>query len=74
MKEYITNKTSMKYNKVSRHKISQPRLKEDLITYEVGVEKDCNEEEKLVFRAEFEDTEFEIYAEQIEIKEKMINK
>ena len=66
------------FEKVSQYKLFQQltAISRDLITYEVGIEVDCYDEEKLVFRAEFsgEDTEIEIYAEQIEIKEKMIDK
>jgi hypothetical protein len=69
---YHDREFHLHFKKVSQHKISQPRLKEDLITYEIGVEKDYNNEKKLIFRAEFEDTEIEIYTEQIEIKEKII--
>ena len=66
------------FEKVSQYKIFQqlPDMFRDLITYEIGIEEDCKGEEKLVFRAEFsgENTEIEIYTEQIEIKEKMINR
>jgi hypothetical protein len=60
---------------VSQYKIFQ-QICLDLITYEIGIEKDFMEEEKIIFRAMFagEEAEIEIYAEQIEIKEKMINK
>ena len=65
------------FHNVSQYKISQQMFDKDLITYEIGIEKDCNnydKEEKLVFRAEFagEETEIEIYSEEINIVEEII--
>ena len=46
----------------------------DLITYEVGTEKDTLENEKIVFRAKFpfEEGKLEIYSEKIEIEENVL--
>ena len=49
-------------------------LYKDLITYEVGMEKDTFGNEKMVFRAKFPSDEgmIEVFSENLEIKEKII--
>lgn len=58
---------------VSQYKISQQisDINRDLITYEIGIEQDDNEENKFVFRAMFsgEKSEVEVYSEKINISE-----
>ncbi len=51
-------------------------LYKDLITYEVGIEKDCFENEKTVFRAQFpfENGIIEVFSENIEITENLVLK
>ncbi|MFD2562915.1 hypothetical protein [Aquimarina rubra] len=48
----------------------------DLITYEVGIEKDALENDKLVFRAQFpfENGIIEVFSENIEIEENFIQR
>jgi len=65
------------FHSVSQYKLFQQMLDpcRDLISYEIGIEKDYYEKEKFVFRAEFsgEEAEIEIYSEEINIVEKIIN-
>ena len=58
---------------VSQYKIFQSACL-DLITYEIGIEPDFTEEEKMVFRAMFaeEEAEIELYSTQIDINENLI--
>ena len=64
------------FQEVSQYKVSQQLsdMYRDLITYEIGIEKDHNDEEKLIFRAMFsgEETEIEIYSQKVEIEEKIL--
>ena len=69
----LTREFKFSFQGVSRFRISQqmPDMYRDLITYEIGIEPDCNEAEQMVFRAIFagDDNGIEIYSEQIDINE-----
>lgn len=64
------------FQNVSQYKISQQAsdMSSDLITYEVGLGQDADENEKIVFRAMFsgENVLVEIYFDQMSIEEKMV--
>ena len=69
----------IKFNKASQVSICQANfgdIYKDLITYEVGIEKDCFENEQLVFRAKFpfEKGIIEVFADEIEINENLLQK
>ncbi|WP_378174104.1 hypothetical protein [Aquimarina sp. SS2-1] len=69
----------LRFANVSQWRINQVNfgdLYKDLITYEVGIEKDFSENDKMVFRAQFplENGIIEVFSENIEIKESFIQR
>ena len=74
---YFDREFRFYFQNVSKYKIFQQMIDQcpDLITYEIGIETDSNNEEKLVFRAAFsgEEAEIEIFSTQIEFYEHIIS-
>lgn len=67
----------IRFDKVSQLKVKQINfgyLYKDLITYEVGIEKDVFKTDKIVFRAKFPSEEgiLEVFADNIELKENIL--
>lgn len=60
----------LQYFNVCKYKIEQEYRINDLLTYEIGLEKIFEDDEiKLVFRADFDDGEIEIFCKEIGIEE-----
>lgn len=57
------------FTDISKYKIEQEYKINDLLTYEIGLEKHYDDENELVFRAIFCDGEIEIFCKKIKIEE-----
>lgn len=71
---YFDKEFHLRFHKVSQYKIIQQNSDayRGLITFEIAIERDYEENERIVFRAVFsgDDSEIEVYSEQMHIEEK----